>query len=101
MMSSEVADLSIIGVDALKEMREYVIMHFTFEETYMKEIGYPDLLQHISTHRAFDLVLEKMNSDFKKGISQLNSEIMKIIENWLVHHILVEDQKYKAFYLSN
>lgn len=97
MMGNDYSLLSRIGVDALKQMRDYANMHFGFEEQYMADIRYPALEEHMRQHKIFELQLDRIDKDFEKGITKLNSEIMKIIENWLVEHIQREDQKYNAF----
>ena len=100
MMNQSIEKLSTLGIDALEEMHQYATMHFEFEEAYMKRIGYPDLASHIAIHNAFKGKLERIRNDYQNNIRPLNSEIMKLIENWLVNHILSEDQKYKAHALS-
>ncbi len=94
MMNQGIEELSTLGIDALEEMYSYAEMHFKFEETYMEKIGYPDLASHIKIHNAFKGKLERIRNDFHNNIRPLNSEVMKLIENWLVDHILSEDQKY-------
>jgi len=37
--------------DAVKEVITYTKFHFANEERYMKEIDYPDLVQHKKIHR--------------------------------------------------
>lgn len=100
MMSNDVQTLSTVGIDAVNEMLDYAKMHFTYEQNYMQTIGYPALSEHIDLHNAFTMKLKRINDDYDNGIKQLNSEIIKIVENWLVHHILTEDQKFKNFTLS-
>ncbi|MBF0202740.1 MAG: hemerythrin family protein [Desulfamplus sp.] len=97
MMSGVYKEISTLSSDALNAMREYSKMHFAFEEAYMEKIGYPDLVRHKLLHQTFMVQLNRMYDDCENGILMLNSEIMKVIENWLVNHILSEDQQYKAF----
>ncbi|MBF0228980.1 MAG: hemerythrin family protein [Desulfamplus sp.] len=97
MMCDDYSLLSNIGIDALKQMMEYAQMHFEFEEKYMQQINYPALVEHKFQHDLFKVQLHKINQNFENGISKLNSEIMKMIENWLIGHIQTEDQKYKFF----
>ncbi|SLM32251.1 putative Bacteriohemerythrin [Desulfamplus magnetovallimortis] len=101
MMSNDMNTISELGINAIQEMLDYAEKHFAFEEAYMKEIGYPQLAEHTQIHISFKVKLKKIHDDFQNGIRQLNSEIMKIVENWLVYHILSEDQKYKKFTLSD
>ncbi|MBF0469593.1 MAG: hemerythrin family protein [Desulfamplus sp.] len=97
MMGNDYSALSDIGTDALKKMREYARMHFGFEEKYMEQINYPDLAQHKLLHEMLLLQLDRINKEFEEGVPRLNSEIIKVIENWLVGHIRHEDQKYNTF----
>ncbi len=95
MMGNDYSNLSQIGIDALSDMQSYAEMHFEFEENYMKQINYPDFASHKFQHDLFSMKLKRIHQDFDNGIPKLNSEIMKIIETWLVDHIQIEDQKYK------
>ena len=81
----------------LNEMIDYGRFHFTFEEDYMKKIGYPEIAMHSSMHNAFmNDLLNKLQQERQGGLV-LNTEIMKILTGWLVSHIKVEDRKYKEF----
>lgn len=83
-----------IGRDALTEMLDYGTYHFDFEENHMKSIGYKDLERHQKIHREFSEKLSQVTRQLHNGEYVLNSEIIKMIENWLIQHILNEDQKY-------
>jgi len=96
-MGNDYSLLSRIGIDALQQMRAYAKMHFRFEEQHLVNISYPDLEKHKRQHRVFEHQLDQINQDFENGVTKLNSEIMKLIENWLIMHIQREDQKYKVF----
>ena len=96
MMSSDESLFRSSGTDALKQMKAYGEYHFSFEENFMKNIGFEELESHKLLHKAFSEKIEKIFLDIHKGTQVLNSEIIKTIENWLVHHILTEDQKLKA-----
>lgn len=97
MMGDDVQSLSTLGIDAIEEMRQYAKMHFAFEEAYMEKIGYPDLEAHRKIHTAFHNKLERIRDAFNDDIRPLNSEVLKMIENWLVEHIVGEDGKYKRY----
>ena len=86
-----------LTIKILNEMVDYGQFHFTFEEDYMKKIGYPEIAMHSSMHNAFmkDLV-NKMQQERGGGLV-LNTEVMKILTGWLLSHIMVEDRKYKEF----
>lgn len=83
-----------IGKDALKDMIEYGKYHFASEEKFMEKIGYPGIEEHKKIHEVFVGKLNTLDEQMQNGILVLNSEVIKIIENWLIDHILNEDQKY-------
>ena len=83
-----------IGKDALKKMIEYGKFHFSFEEKFMEKIGFPEIEDHKKIHENFVQKLDSLALQLRQGIYVLNSEIIKLIENWLVDHILNEDRKY-------
>ena len=97
MMDYSVAEGLSIGNEALKEMVSYTKYHFASEEELMGKIGYPDIEKHKIIHREFIQELDRSTLQIHQGESVLNSQIIKLIENWFVYHILEEDQKYKEY----
>ncbi len=83
-----------IGETALIEMIKYTKYHFFSEEEFMKKNGFPGYEEHKRLHQAFVMKLDRISSDIQEGTFVMNSEIIKLIENWLIDHILTEDQKY-------
>lgn len=96
MMSSDETLFRSSGVDALAEMKAYSEYHFSFEENLMESIGFDQLDSHKLLHNVFREKIDKIILDTHQGIHVLNSEIIKTVENWLVNHILTEDQKIKT-----
>ena len=82
--------------DALEAMQLYAYEHFRFEEEYMQKIHYPNFVKHRRIHKDFDDLIYAYSRDLLEGKIVLNSEIIKIIRNWLVDHILNEDKKFAA-----
>ncbi len=82
-----------VGKDAVKEMIKYTKYHFAYEEKYMKEIEFPGRKKHKQIHDAFVKKIDDLVHQMRRGKYVLNSEIIKVVENWLVTHILNEDQK--------
>ncbi|MBU0664085.1 MAG: bacteriohemerythrin [Proteobacteria bacterium] len=95
------AEVSKAAADTLQAMQEYVNSHFRAEEQYMKEINYPDLVVHKRLHTDFDDYLYSYQRKVRSGELVLNSELMSILKEWLLNHILHEDQKYRAFLMQN
>ena len=97
MLSGSLADLAQVREEILQAMMEYASYHFRQEEEYMKEIGYPDIVAHKRIHTDFDDRLYNYNRMIRNGELVLNSELISIIKNWLLDHILKTDMKYRDF----
>jgi hemerythrin-like metal-binding protein len=83
--------------EILEAMYEYATNHFSYEEEYMREINYPDIVAHKRSHKDFESLIYSYNRDLKEGKLVLNTKIVKLIRNWLVEHITLEDKKYTDF----
>ena len=93
MMSFGKKDHQQIGRDILSNIIDYTRFHFDCEEKWMQEAGYKEIGHHSQLHKDFIARIERIEGDFQAGNPMLNSELIKLIENWLVHHILNEDTK--------
>ncbi|MCP4119451.1 MAG: hemerythrin family protein [Desulfobacteraceae bacterium] len=82
-----------IGEAALAEMIEYTKYHFSSEEDFMKKIGFPEYEKHRKIHEAFIRKLEAISYQMQEDTHVLNSEVLKVIEDWFINHILKEDQE--------
>lgn len=78
----------------LCEMIDYANFHFVFEEDHMKNVGYQDLKKHRYQHEYFNKNLAAKLQEERAGGLVMNTELMKILMNWLREHILEEDMKY-------
>ena len=88
--STEVEDvLSIIS-----ELQEYTKYHFLTEEQYMLDIGFPGTDEHIDKHRDFARQITDLNSRHRDDDLEMTKELIVVLGNWLLHHVLEEDHKY-------
>ncbi len=85
------------GIEALQAMADYARYHFSLEETYMHDNGYPDFIKHRRIHKDFDNHLYDYCRKAEDGEIVLNSEIIGLLKNWLLDHISIEDKKYAHF----
>ena len=91
--------------DSLKESRQqaldrillYCEQHFVYEEGLMEEMGYPQLQEHRQIHQRFVRRISDLMTEGRDGQQVLNSQLMKIIRNWLFEHIAREDKKNQHF----
>lgn len=84
----------------LVEFFDYMKVHFSYEEGYMAQIGYPNLSEHIKIHR--DITAQMwglVNSS--KSINELKENLFTITKSWLLDHILQQDTKIEKWHANN
>lgn len=86
-----------LKLDALQLMHEYMLYHFRYEETLMANIGYPELPQHWRQHKDFDYKLFAYIRCLETDRFVSQSEILDMIQKWLLEHIQHEDQKMQRY----
>ena len=93
------------GVDeqigaVMRRLEEFVLLHFSEEEQFMRNVGYPDWREHKAQHdKMYDVVFD-LKSDIEQQREVDARRLFNIIYDWLRTHIMVEDKKY-ADYLAH
>lgn len=83
--------------EILQAMSNYAQNHFNYEEEYMREINFPDIVEHRRSHKDFESLIYSYSRDIEAGKMVLNTKVIKLIRNWLMEHITVEDKKYAGY----
>ena len=86
--------------EGLLELEEYIIVHFSEEESLMNIWGYPDLVAHRKSHNRFLDKFWEMKRKFEKDESLLISELCDYIAKLFHDHDLAEDRMYAQFFLD-
>jgi hemerythrin len=68
--------------------------HISAEEQYMRERGYQDIDIHIETHRELTHKIEILRKNYQGNNLEATKELIIILGNWLLHHVINEDWKY-------
>lgn len=79
----------------LSDLKEYIYLHFSTEEEYMRYTDYPDYESHKACHDDFAKNLSeilKINS-LNGSIMDSRFEIIEFVENWMTNHYSNEDVK--------
>jgi hemerythrin len=89
---------------------DYVKGHLSYEEAYMKRIGYPGLENHTKVHKKFTDFLMEFQVEFREKYSSgkfssieiagLLKKIRDYLKMW-IEHIRIDDQKYAAWSRKN
>lgn len=80
-------------------LAEYVVTHFTTEERYMRDVGYPGLPRHREEHECFAADLEALGRDFAGGgaTTDLVGRGNRQVGDWLRGHVCVTDMAMGRF----
>jgi hemerythrin len=81
----------------LKELENYTVEHFGYEENLLEQNKYPGFLNHHKEHEKFVDKVVAFGNDFRENRAALTTEIMDFLKNWLVGHIKGIDKKYGPF----
>lgn len=85
--------------DFLNFLEDYVVRHFSTEESFMQAYDYPAYLEHKEMHEGFVREVEALKKEFEATGSNLVLSIKvgtKVLA-WMRGHILNEDKKLAAF----
>ncbi len=85
---------------ALEEAIVYAETHFSDEEEYLEEIGYPAMSEHKHMHKRLTKILESYKSDYDDGKTDLYA-FKQFMYTWITEHIMKEDKKIGAYLRSS
>lgn len=74
---------------------QYKKFHFATEEKYFKEFNYDGAEEHIEKHKEFGEKLDAIKVKHSGQSVEFAFELVDFLEDWLINHLLVIDQKYK------
>lgn len=78
----------------LEELKDYTLTHFAHEEAYMESIGYKQMFIQKVQHDALRNQIENWDIDaIDENQDATIDEILKIVTDWLVDHILEHDKQ--------
>lgn len=79
----------------------YKKFHFQTEEKLFAKYQWEGAAEHIAKHREFTVALDAMTTKFGDDSLSLAFALIDYLEDWLLNHILVEDQKYVACFAAH
>ncbi|PKM93300.1 MAG: bacteriohemerythrin [Firmicutes bacterium HGW-Firmicutes-1] len=82
-------------VIVLKELVDYTIYHFNFEENLMESVNYEGLIGHKMEHKIFvKKISQFMSDDLDENQLEKIEQITFFLLDWITKHILGTDSKY-------
>ena len=84
--------------EILERLQLYTRQHFSHEEDFMRKVGYPEVEDHRAMHGQLVSELDDIIEQHKLGGSHdLSNQTLQFLEDWLTHHILIEDKRIGKF----
>jgi hemerythrin len=80
------------------QLVSYTQYHFSAEEKLMRDNGYPKLADHMKLHDEFTAEILHFQKDVKSGKIGMGIQVRDYLKDWLVKHVMGEDQKYVPFF---
>jgi hemerythrin-like metal-binding protein len=96
-MNGSSSNMEELKKEMLKELLEYTNYHFRTEEKVMNETDYPEAATHWRLHKDFKNLVNQKLMEFRGEGSVLGSQLLLLMKNWLVSHIITEDRKLVLF----
>ena len=90
-------EMSAALSEAIQIIHELLHYHFQQEEEHMRQINFPNIVEHKRLHSDFEDCFFQYYRQMINGELVLTSEIISVIKNWHIDHILHEDMKYVSF----
>jgi len=90
-ISSQLEEMII--TDVLNSLEKYTSYHFETEERLMAESEYPDQTAHEKKHSDFGDKVKYLKENNDNGRNVSAEEIVKMLSDWLLDHILNDDKK--------
>ncbi|GAB1392568.1 hypothetical protein MASR1M60_07310 [Rhodocyclaceae bacterium] len=82
----------------IDELASYASFHFDYEERLMESAGYPHLEEHRIIHQAFVSWVAELRDEYVAyGKRPFGEPVLMYLRDWLSHHILGEDQRYRPY----
>jgi hemerythrin len=74
-------------------LRDYTAAHFAIEENLLARHPYPEADQHRRRHADLVGQIGELVSQHQSGAGSLSQSVLRFLEEWLVEHIKVDDQR--------
>jgi len=80
------------------ELIDYTRFHFQNEEKAMLQHGFPGFAAHRKEHQSLIQKAADYHRKFIDGKTMIPVEIMRYLNDWLLHHIDTVDREYAPFF---
>ena len=80
--------------EILENLVIYTRYHFASEERMMNRLGFEGLAEHREVHERMARRVRDMQADVLAGRQVLDCDLLTLMQDWLVEHIMGDDRQY-------
>ena len=88
---------SEIVSDTLTKLTQHASEHFRDEECLLEQVAYSGIEEHRIEHQQFREKIIQCCLAASFGVGSVPRELLAYLHDWLNHHLLEQDMKYKVF----
>lgn len=82
----------------LKELVDYTVYHFGYEEKLFNQFKYPQEQEHKTIHKRLVEQVQDFVKKVEEGDYSIADELLNFLKDWLTNHIGFTDKKYAPFF---
>lgn len=82
---------------AIRELVDYLAVHFQSEHTVMMDMHYPHFDLHSREHRRFTEKVEEFLKDYQEGNQDLTFKMAIFLKDWISDHTAILDIQYGEY----
>jgi hemerythrin len=79
--------------DLITRLKDYAATHFRYEEDLLHSSGFPQIKQHETQHRFFELQVAELEVARSGEKERATESILPFLRDWFLNHILQQDKK--------
>lgn len=87
--------------EIVADLVRYKKFHFETEEKYFDEFNYENREEHKLKHKEFNSKLDELVTKNGDDSITMAFELVDFLEDWLLNHLMTEDQKYVECFAKN
>lgn len=88
-------------LQVIRDLIDYLSIHFHQENIVMMDSGYPDFVKHSQEHRRFTEKVEEFLQLYEQGDAELGLKMIVFMKEWVFTHTTRLDLKYGEHLLQN
>ena len=85
----------------IKDLIDYLSVHFHQEHMVMRNANYPNFLSHSQDHQKFTEKIEEFLKGYKEGDRDLGYNMVVFLKDWVRDHTQILDVQYGEYLLKH